>query len=112
MRGVIGAYHKCGATPLVERNGGFVAKYMGAGLLAYFGYPQAYEHDAERAVRFDRHYAPATGATVLSAIAVISAPELADILCSITGVRHPQELQIGKAGRHSGSRHGSVPFFR
>jgi predicted ATPase len=36
---------------LVERNGGFVAKYMGDGVLAYFGYPQAHEHDAERAVR-------------------------------------------------------------
>ena len=50
MRGIIGAYHKCCAS-LIERNGGFVAKYMGDGVLAYFGYPQAHEHDAERAVR-------------------------------------------------------------
>jgi class 3 adenylate cyclase/tetratricopeptide (TPR) repeat protein len=50
LRGVIGAYHRC-CTELVERNGGFVAKYMGDGVLAYFGYPQAHEHDAERAVR-------------------------------------------------------------
>ena len=33
------------------RNGVFVAKYMGDGGLAYFGYPQAHEHDTERAVR-------------------------------------------------------------
>jgi class 3 adenylate cyclase len=50
LRTVIGAYHRC-CTELVERNGGFVAKFMGDGILAYFGYPQAHEHDAERAVR-------------------------------------------------------------
>ena len=31
--------------------GGFVAKYMGDGVLAYFGYPQAQENDPERALR-------------------------------------------------------------
>src|SRR5271169_4284044 len=50
MRGIIGVYHKCCAS-LIAANGGFVAKYMGDGVLAYFGYPQAHEHDAERAVR-------------------------------------------------------------
>jgi class 3 adenylate cyclase len=50
LRGIIGSYHRC-CTDLIERNGGFVAKYMGDGVLAYFGYPQAHEHDAERAVR-------------------------------------------------------------
>ena len=50
MRGIIGAYHRC-CSELIVRNGGFVAKYMGDGVLAYFGYPQAHEHDAERAVQ-------------------------------------------------------------
>ena len=50
MREIIGAYHRCCAE-LITRAGGFVAKYMGDGVLAYFGYPQAHEHDAERAVR-------------------------------------------------------------
>src|SRR5262252_2189272 len=50
LRGIIASYHRC-CTALVERNGGFVARYMGDGVLAYFGYPQAHEHDAECAVR-------------------------------------------------------------
>jgi class 3 adenylate cyclase len=50
MRFVIGAYHKCVAET-VARFDGFVAKYMGDGVLIYFGYPQAHEDDAERAVR-------------------------------------------------------------
>src|SRR6516162_9538015 len=50
LRSVIGAYHKCVAET-VARFDGFVARYMGDGVLAYFGYPQANEHDAERAVR-------------------------------------------------------------
>ena len=49
LRAVISAYHRCCAET-VERHGGFVAKYMGDGVLVYFGYPQAREHDAEHAV--------------------------------------------------------------
>ena len=47
---MIGAYHRCVAET-VARFDGFVAKYMGDGVLVYFGYPQAHEDDAERAVR-------------------------------------------------------------
>jgi class 3 adenylate cyclase/predicted ATPase len=50
LREVISAYQKCVADS-VRRFGGFVAKYMGDGVLVYFGYPQAHEDDAERAVR-------------------------------------------------------------
>src|SRR6516165_1208007 len=50
LREVISAYQKCVAET-VQRFGGFVAKYMGDGVLVYFGYPQANEDDAERAVR-------------------------------------------------------------
>ncbi len=49
MRDIITAYHKC-AAETVRRLGGFVAQYLGDGLLVYFGYPQAHEDDAERAV--------------------------------------------------------------
>ena len=50
LREVIGAYHRCCAD-LITEAGGFVAKYMGDGVLAYFGYPLAHEHDAEHAVQ-------------------------------------------------------------
>jgi predicted ATPase/class 3 adenylate cyclase len=50
LREVISAYQKCVADT-VGRFGGFIAKYMGDGVLVYFGYPQAHEDDAERAVR-------------------------------------------------------------
>jgi class 3 adenylate cyclase/predicted ATPase len=50
MQEIVGAYHRCCAD-LIVKAGGFVARYMGDGVLVYFGYPQAHEHDTERAVR-------------------------------------------------------------
>jgi class 3 adenylate cyclase/predicted ATPase len=50
LREIISAYQQCVAET-VRRFGGFVAKYLGDGVLVYFGYPQAHEDDAERAVR-------------------------------------------------------------
>src|SRR6516164_4132173 len=50
LRELISAYQKC-VTDTVRRFDGFVARYMGDGVLVYFGYPQAHEDDSERAVR-------------------------------------------------------------
>src|SRR5262252_5491124 len=50
LREVISAYQKCVAET-VHRFDGFVARYMGDGVLVYFGYPHAHEDDAERAIR-------------------------------------------------------------
>jgi class 3 adenylate cyclase/predicted ATPase len=50
LREVIGAYH-CAVAEIVTGFDGFVSRYMGDGVLVYFGYPQAHEDDAERAVR-------------------------------------------------------------
>ena len=65
LREVISAYQKCVAET-VRRFGGFVAKYMGDGVLVYFGYPQAHEDDAERVVR--------AGLEVIAAVAALKSP--------------------------------------
>jgi hypothetical protein len=50
LQDIIGGYHRCCAD-VIAKSGGFVARYLGDGVLAYFGYPGAYEDDAERAAR-------------------------------------------------------------
>ena len=66
LRELIGAHHRCVADT-VSRFDGFVAKYMGDGVLIYFGYPQAHEDDAERAVR--------AGLAVIDAVGRLPTPE-------------------------------------
>src|SRR5579863_1894281 len=66
LREVISAYQRCVAAT-VRHFGGFVARYMGDGVLVYFGYPQAHEDDAERAVR--------AGLALIDAVATLPAPE-------------------------------------
>jgi class 3 adenylate cyclase len=61
LREIISGYQKAVAET-VQRFGGFVAKYMGDGVLVYFGYPQAHEDDAERAVRAGLELIQAVGA--------------------------------------------------
>src|SRR5579872_1884989 len=61
LREIISAYQRC-VTETVRRLGGFVAKYMGDGVLVYFGYPQAHEDDAERAVQAGLELIAAVGA--------------------------------------------------
>src|SRR5579863_9097609 len=50
LREVIAAYHRL-AADVVTRFGGYVAQYLGDGVMVYFGYPEAHEDDAENAVR-------------------------------------------------------------
>jgi class 3 adenylate cyclase len=66
LREIIGAYHHTVADT-AARFSGFVAKYMGDGVLVYFGYPQAHEEDAERAVR--------AGLALIDRVAALDAPE-------------------------------------
>jgi len=66
LREVISTYQRCVADT-VGRFGGFLAKYMGDGVLIYFGYPEAHEDDAERAVR--------AGLALIDAVATLPTPE-------------------------------------
>jgi class 3 adenylate cyclase/predicted ATPase len=66
LREVFATYHQS-VTEMVGRFAGFVAKYMGDGVLVYFGYPQAHEDDAERAVR--------AGLSLIEGITEVAAPK-------------------------------------
>jgi hypothetical protein len=66
LREVISAYHKCVAE-IVRRFDGFVAQYLGDGVLVYFGYTQAHEDDAERALRAGLELTAAMGVLKTSA---------------------------------------------
>jgi class 3 adenylate cyclase len=62
---IIATYQQC-VTEIVRRFRGFVAKYMGDGVLVYFGYPQAHEDDADRAVR--------AGLELVAAVSTLQSP--------------------------------------
>jgi class 3 adenylate cyclase len=62
-RAAVAAYHRAAATA-ITRFGGHVAKYLGDGVMAFFGYPEAHDNDAERAVR--------AGLALLDALAALN----------------------------------------
>jgi class 3 adenylate cyclase len=70
LREVFAAYHRSVAA-VVRRFDGLVAKYMGDGVLAYFGFPRAHEDDAERAVR--------AGLDIVAAIGQLDAPAVGEL---------------------------------
>jgi class 3 adenylate cyclase/predicted ATPase len=95
LREVISAYHKCVAET-VRRFGGLVAQYLGDGVLVYFGYPEAHEDDAERAVR--------TGLELAEAVSALKTPALLQtrigiatglvVVGDLTGSGEAQERRI------------------
>ena len=94
LRELISAYHKCVAET-VRRFGGFVAQYLGDGVLVYFGYPEAHEDDAERAVR--------AGLEVIVALDAIKTPALLQTRVGIaTGLVVVGDLTGLGEGRESG----------
>ena len=100
LRDVISAYQKSVAET-VQRFDGFVAKYMGDGVLIYFGYPQAHEDDAERAVRAG-----------LSLVAAVSALKThAPVQTRLGFPTGPVDIgDLNRVGRFSGAgNHGETP---
>src|SRR5215469_12658120 len=77
VQALIGAYQRC-CTPIISRSGGIVVKLSGAEILAYFGHPQAHEHDIESAIR--------AGLTLVEAVTKLD--------CGSTG---PLQLRVGIA---------------
>ena len=95
MREIMTAYHhRC--AEVIGMSGGFVAKYMGDGVLAYFGYPQAHEDDAEQAVR--------AGLALVEAVAKLGAGQASSLHVRVgiaTGLVVVGDLIVGNAAHNN-----------
>src|SRR5258708_8737845 len=94
LRELIADYHRA-VSDAVGRFDGFVAKYMGDGVLIYFGYPRAHEDDAERAVR--------AGLAVIEAVGQLPARQDLRVRLGIaTGLAVGGDLNRGGAAQERG----------
>src|SRR5215468_6683285 len=101
LREVISAYQKCVAEA-VRRFGGFVAQYLGDGVLVYFGYPEAHEDDAERAVR--------AGLELIAAVTALKTPASLQTRVGIaTGLVVVGDLMAGSGEAHERGIVGETP---
>src|SRR6516164_5947154 len=101
LRELIAAYHKCVADT-VRRFGGFVAQYLGDGVLVYFGYPEAHEDDAERAVR--------AGLELIEAMTALETPASLQTRVGIaTGLVVVGDLMAGSGEAHERRIVGETP---
>jgi class 3 adenylate cyclase/tetratricopeptide (TPR) repeat protein len=100
LREIIAKYH-ARAAEVLTRFGGFVAKYMGDGILAYFGYPHAHEEDAEQAVR--------AGLAIVEAVAHLDLPQRLQVRLGIaTGLAVVGDL-IGAGAAQEQAVVGETP---
>src|SRR5229473_2341498 len=93
LRDVISAYQQC-VSGTVQRYDGFVAKYMGDGVLVYFGYPRAHEDDTDRVVRAG-----------LELIAAVTALKSRASLQSRVGIATGLVVVGDRIGGRAGARH-------
>ena len=100
LRELISAYQKC-VTAAVDHFSGFVARFLGDGVLVYFGYPEAHEDDPERAVR--------AGLDVITAVTALKTPTLLQARVGIaTGLVVVGDL-IGPGDAHERGIVGETP---
>jgi len=101
LREVIAAYQKCVAET-VRRFGGFVAQFLGDGVLVYFGYPEAHEDDAERAVR--------AGLELIASVIALKTPASLQTRVGIaTGLVVVGDLMTGSGEAHERGIVGETP---
>jgi class 3 adenylate cyclase/predicted ATPase len=89
-REIVADYHRA-AAQAIERFGGHVAQYLGDGVMAYFGYPEAHDNDAERAAR--------AGLAILDAISKLNQPSTRPELSARIGIDSGAVVVGASAGK-------------
>ena len=99
----IAAQYQGTAASAVTRFGGHVAKYLGNGLMVYFGWPEAHEDDAERAIR--------AGLLIVDEIAALNGrlPRAHQVKLSVRVGIHSGSVVMGKAGGAEADVFGDAP---
>ena len=102
LRELIGSYHAACASA-IEPYAGHIAQYLGDGVLVYFGYPNAHEDDAARAVR--------AGLAILDAIQALNTSQRAQHFQVRVGIHTGQVVtdRIGAGGRQEELALGDTP---
>jgi class 3 adenylate cyclase/tetratricopeptide (TPR) repeat protein len=98
-RAVIADYHRA-AAQAIERFGGHVAQYLGDGVMAYFGWPEAHENDAERAAR--------AGLAILESISRLNEKPVHTKLAARVGI-HSGGVVVGAGVGKEADVFGDVP---
>src|SRR5215831_19330994 len=98
-RETVGGYHHA-AAEAITRFGGHVAKYLGDGVMAFFGYPEAHDNDAERAAR--------AGLAILDALAKLNEQPGRPMLAARVGI-HSGSVVVGTGAGKEADVFGDAP---
>jgi class 3 adenylate cyclase/tetratricopeptide (TPR) repeat protein len=91
-RELVASYHRA-AAEAITRSGGHVAKFLGDGVMAYFGWPEAHENDAERAAR--------SGLAILEAVSTLNQESITPQLSVRVGIDSGMVVVGGGAGKEA-----------